>query len=206
MKTIDSVIAPRCGTAKRRLCACDTARTGRDRGRHGRKRPASPIPSLATASATKTARGAGDGDERLLARAALVRGITGDHEVREPVHQRRRPRADGKRACAPAPPRGHHSQPIPPASRSSCRANQAKLPDRLTRPLLALRHQAEERVFQARAALPACRRNSSKVPCAISRPSGDDADAVGHALRDFEDMGRHDDGAAGVRRARAARS
>ena len=37
-------------------------------------------------------------------------------------------------------------------------------------------------------------------------PVGDDADAVGHALGDFENMRGHDDGAAGAQRARAARS
>ena len=36
--------------------------------------------------------------------------------------------------------------------------------------------------------------------------AGDDADAVGHALGDLENMRGHDDGAAGARRARVARS
>ena len=44
-------------------------------------------------------------------------------------------------------------------------------------------------------------RNSSSVPSAIRRPSRDDADALGHALRHFEDVGRHQDG--GSRRGRA---
>ena len=36
-------------------------------------------------------------------------------------------------------------------------------------------------------------------------PAGDDADALGHALGDFEDMRGHDDGAAGAHALRAAR-
>ena len=47
------------------------------------------------------------------------------------------------------------------------------------------------------AVFPVLRCSSSSVPSAIKRPLGDDADAVGHALGDFENMRGHDDGAAG---------
>ena len=44
--------------------------------------------------------------------------------------------------------------------------------------------------------LPLCWRSSSSVPSAISRPAGDHADPVGHALGHFQDMRSHDHGAA----------
>ena len=45
---------------------------------------------------------------------------------------------------------------------------------------------------------PFCWRSSASVPSATSRPDGDDADAVGHAFGDFENMRGHDHGAAGA--------
>ena len=89
------------------------------------------------------------------------------------------------------------------ARRISCRANQARC---------GAGHAAAARVSTSAmnmssrlvSFLPFCWRNSASVPSATRRPDGDDADAVGHALGDFEDVRRHDHGARRTGRAPAA--
>src|SRR6266852_6703943 len=61
-----------------------------------------------------------------------------------------------------------------------------------------LRHQSEEGVLEAGAALAGWAAQLLERALGDETAAGDDADAVGHALGDFEDMRGHDDGAAGA--------
>src|SRR5208282_6111194 len=100
------------------------------------------------------------------------------------------------------------------ASRDSCCANQTAVPDWIIVPNTSRRFgrlgdKREESVFQARAA--AC--TAGRVVAAVAGLAaqlleralgnelavGDDADTVGHAFGNFENMRGHDDGAAGER-------
>ena len=89
------------------------------------------------------------------------------------------------------------------ASRSSWRANQASVPGAHSaavlpdRPCSSVSTSARKMSSRLRPPAPAWPRSSSSVPSAISRPAGDHADALGHALGDLEDVGGHDDRAAG---------
>ena len=113
------------------------------------------------------------------------------HEQRE-RHQRQRDDADAMRLAG-----GQHRPPVAP--------RQAELVMRQERERGGVAHAASTcsatsvRKVSSRLEwpLPAFVRNSSSVPCGDQPAAGDHADAVGHALGDFEDMRGHDDGAAG---------
>ena len=82
--------------------------------------------------------------------------------------------------------------------RISCRASQTKEcgPDHAASACSATRvRNMSSRLVPLR---PARWRSSSSVPSAMSRPRGDDADPLGHALRHFEDVRRHHHGVAGA--------
>ena len=66
------------------------------------------------------------------------------------------------------------------------------------------RRQVEEHVLERRRRPPTPARNSSSVPSAMSRPPCENADAVGDALGDFENVGGQDDRSRRRRRARRA--
>src|SRR5260221_12508012 len=61
-----------------------------------------------------------------------------------------------------------------------------------------LRHQGEEGVLKAGAALAGLATKLVERALGDEAAARDDADAVGPALGDFADMGGHDDGAAGA--------
>ena len=87
------------------------------------------------------------------------------------------------------------------ARRNSCRANQARVPGRLT-PRRLFGDQSEEGVFearilQARAAIAGLPAQLFEGALRDQPPARDDADPIGHALGDVEDVRGHDHGAAG---------
>src|SRR5262245_66609143 len=98
-------------------------------------------------------------------------GVTADHGMSHEVHEcDDEHERDGNRALAPAPPGRHHVQPVPPG--------EAELVMREPGECAGARHAAcacpatSARKVSSRLVplLPTCRRSSSTVPCAISRP------------------------------------
>ena len=84
--------------------------------------------------------------------------------------------------------------------RSSWPASQVNVAGRLTgsdRLRRRLGDQREEGIFQAGGGFPGLAVQFVERAFGDQAPAGDDADAVGHALGDFENMRGHDDGAAG---------
>ena len=93
--------------------------------------------------------------------------------------------------------RRHHRQPVPPGEAEFVTGEPgegAGLAHAATARSATRARKVSSRVA---ALLPACRRKLLERAFGDQPAAGDDADAVGHALGDFEDVRRHDDGAAG---------
>ena len=84
------------------------------------------------------------------------------------------------------------------ASRISCRANQRERRGRTHAAAASASTSAMNMSSRLVSLRPFCWRSSASVPSATSRARGDDADAVGHPFGDFQNMRRHDHGAAGT--------
>ena len=101
-------------------------------------------------------------------------------------------------AFALAPAGRHHRQPFPPRQAEFVSGKPGQRGGRTHAAASSTSTSAMNMSSRLVSFLPFCWRNSASVPSATSLPDGDDADAVGHAFGDFENMRGHDHGAAGA--------
>ena len=179
-------------SAPRTRAARSPATTGSGPGPSAHRMRASPVPSPATSSATRRA-----GRSRLSPPACRGRrrprfrrtAPTTEWATKCIEHRENQEDASATTRARRRLPAVEHRRPVPPGETKFVMREPSEGCCAVTRLALLLPRPARGTCPRGWCRLAGRRCNSSSVPSAISRPPGDDADAVGHALAPLRGCG-----------------